>query len=315
MYNSFANATSQNLVKVAATKDADGYVSIPARMQRGSFQALVRTGWLKEEKLPARPGYSETYRRAYTITAKGEEVLVDAAELEANPFVGGHGAKAQETFRLLDTKHSDWFHPAVKWVRETRKMPFDQFKACPTCDGLSWVQKDAEGKVTPPPACPAKGSYDYKAEMARHDYVRAARNAAKGGGYGYSYSGNCETCKQVVRRGYSESTGRVFSHVEWKPVQMMVGYIVWPKGVKHDVSRFQGYVRSNCQCEICGKGINKSGRVPVCHDKAGKVFSMWVGQDCAKKFCKVASIAKPTKDENKKGLPSTLDVNYIVEGE
>ena len=305
MYNSFANATPQNLVKVVPTKTAEGHVSVPARMQRGSFMALVRCGWLKEVQVPAPAGYGRPYFTRYVITPKGEEVLVGAAKLEANPFVGGHGAKAQETFKLLGTKHSDWFHPAVKWVLETRNMPHDVLVACPDCDGVRAVQKDAQGKVIPPPKNDTK---DYKSYYARQDYAKAGVA--------------CDKCRQKVSggRGWGdryESTGKVFSHVEWRPEQMWIGYIVWPKGVVHGASRFNGdgVRRSMCQCEICGKGISKSGRVPVCHDKGGKVFSMWVGQDCAKKFCKVATIAKPTKDQNKKGLPSMLDVNYIVEGE
>lgn len=308
-------AKPENMAKVAATKDAEGHVSIPDRMQRASFEALARAGWLKKVEIPAPAGHWRATLTRHVITPEGEKAIERAVIAEANPFEGGHGAKAQETFRLLGTKHSDWFHPAVKWVRETRNMPHDIMKACPTCDGLRWVRKDAEGNVVPPPARPAKGSYD----SARDDYERAARNEEhKRAGFAV-HGGNCPTCKVYRRRfgsSYSECSGQVFSHVEWKPVEMMVGYIVWPKGVKHGVSRFTDRnIRSHTQCEICGKGINKSMRVPVAHDKDGKVFSMLVGQDCARKFTKVATIAKPSKDENKKGLPSVLDVNYVVEGE
>lgn len=312
MNYSSASAKPENLAKVAATKDADGYVSLPARMQRASFAALVQYGWLSEVKVPCDARVTgRPYWVRHVVSPKGEEVLKGHAATAENPFIGGHGEKAQETFRLLGTKHSDWFHPAVKWVRETRNMPFETYKACPDCDGLKWVQYDSEGKVIPPPVATEYGLKGYsEAGRARETYMWAARKAAAGTG---AWNGNCRKCMTHGRRGAS-CEGKVFDKVVWKPVEMMVGYVVWPKGVKHHTSRFGYNGNSTTQCEVCGKGINKSNRVPVAHDKDGKALSMMVGEDCAKKFIKVATL-KPSKSENPKALTYVLDDNYEAEGE
>lgn len=100
----------------------------------------------------------------------------------------------------------------------------------------------------------------------------------------------CERCKY--------STGRTGTCLVTKERVMMVGYIQWPAGVSFE-SRF-GYGGSSAhQCELCSKGINKSGRVPLASVKNGKALGMWVGEDCARKFAKVAKL-KPDAEANPK---------------
>jgi hypothetical protein len=64
---------------------------------------------------------------------------------------------------------------------------------------------------------------------------------------------------------------------------VMVGYPQFPAGAKFD-SRFVG--RDAYCCQLCGKTIEKSGRVPVNTDGAAP-HAMWVGEDCARKFLDV----------------------------
>lgn len=317
LYGKHYDAKPENLVKVAATKDENGNVWSPPRMQSGSFDALVRCGWLTESRVERKDGTG--LRRVYTISAKGQAKL-DGFKPGA-VFEGAHGAKALETFRQLDAKPEDWFHPAVKWVEEERMLP--TWVACPDCQGQhdylkAWYGAEEAKQPSWMPSVRAfqwprnvKGTFTINGhefeskDLYFESYSKESARAAYAKEHGLVKQ-SCRYCSGAPRK----SPGHV---QELRLRKVMVGYIMWPKGVRF-ASRFQGdnLRKSFCQCGICGKGITKSNRVPLAHDKNGKALGVWAGSDCARKFTKVAQMAKPSKDENKAGLESVLDENYVV---
>lgn len=227
-----------------------------------------------------------------------------------------HSDKVLATFAALGTNPADWFHPAVKWEGPVERL-VPGHVTCPTCAGRKWVRLDAEDKVIPPPAKPTfnEKTYSYKGQQEYDAYFQAARqeHAKRMGWPNAGFNGNCPTCR-VAKRGWGMmSAGTVPGFVK---AMVMVGTIIWPTGTKHNQSRFgNNNVTTRAQCACCGKGIPSGRRVPLAHEKNGKALSMWVGEDCAKKFAKVA-VLKPSKKENPKGLESHLADNlpyYVKE--
>ena len=232
-----------------------------------------------------------------------------------------HSDKALATFAALGTQVADWFHPAVKWEGPVERM-VPGHVTCPTCHGNRWVRLDAAGQLIPLPPKPVfnKNTYSYTGQSELHAYLQAAKSEhAKHMGWpNAGYAGNCPTCRTTARRskwggGGTSSTGTVPGLVK---AMVMVGTIVWPKGTQFGKSRFgNGNVCTRAQCEVCGKGIPSGRRVPLAYEKDGKAYAMWAGEDCARKFSKVATL-KPSKQENPKGLEAHLADNlaYVVKG-
>ena len=221
-----------------------------------------------------------------------------------------HSDKALATFAALGTQPTDWFHPAVKWEGPVERL-VPGHVTCPSCAGHKWVRLDAAGRPIPPPPKPVfnKANYTYVGQRELDAYVRDAKSeyAKRMGWPNAGFFGNCPTCRTTARG----STGVVPGLVK---AMVMVGTIVWPKGTQHGKSRFgAGNVHTRAQCEVCGKGIPSGRRVPLAYEKDGKAYGMWAGEDCARKFSKVATL-KPSKSENPKGLESHLSDNlsYIV---
>lgn len=118
-----------------------------------------------------------------------------------------------------------------------------------------------------------------------------------------AYTGKDADCQRCFY-----SRGRFGNCLVTKVRKVMVGYIQWPAGVRFE-SRFGYGGNSRHQCELCAKGINKSNRVPLAAIKGDRALAMFVGEDCARKFTKVAKPAKPTKDQNPKKLDVILAEN------
>ena len=288
MMNHYYDAKVENLVKVAATKDASGRVWLPKRMQGGYFRALVKAGWVKRDETPLGAP-------SYTITPEGQARL-DAYK-PVDVFAGPHGQKALKTFTDMGTVAADWFHPAINWVREMRWVTVEAW--CPDCDGDRYVRYDAEKKLIPAPAKIPSGQVGhYTAAAERREHFALARKEA---GI-HSRDGNCRKCQN--RRG--ESTGKVMECVERL---VMVGHIIWAANTKF-ISRFGNGGTCAAQCALCGKGIPSGELVPMAHDKDGKHLGMWVGVDCGRKFAKIAQM-KPDQDKNAAQLQYFLDDNYV----
>ncbi len=220
-----------------------------------------------------------------------------------------HSDKALATFANLGTVATDWFHPAVRWVEEERMVP--GWVNCPTCAGHKWVRLDGAGKVLPLPTKPVfkKSTYSYVGQEEWDNYFRAARDehAKRMGWQNAGFNGNCPDCRTQKRGWGLISTGSVKGLVK---ARVMVGYIVWPKDAKCGHTH---HTSNQVQCQVCGKAIPSGRRVPLAHEKDGKAFWLFAGEDCAKKFSKVA-VLKASKQVNPKGLECHLAENleYVV---
>lgn len=246
-----------------------------------------------------------------------------------------HSDKALKTLELLGTEGKDWLHPAVEWKLE--KVKVVGRVTCPDCQGEGkafYTQEQAALprevqyglKSTAPTAFVwPKGDFEYT-------YSHGAKLVLKDAfhkGYGMQVEArrqyaaqfgvveqDCRRCYRYGKRTWSgkehgreflDSHGTILAIVEQ---EMWVGYIQWPAGVAFGVSRFAcGRGNSRQQCELCAKGINKSGRVPLVTLKDGKPRAMWVGQDCARKFTGVIPL-KPTQDKKAKKHDHVLADNY-----
>lgn len=188
-----------------------------------------------------------------------------------------HSDKALATLTQLATTPEQWVLTEIKWVEEERLVP-GQVK-CPECGGHKWVRYDAEGKpIARPPEAVDRGNYReyYAAQRLQEEYDHLARKEFGGG-----YYGNCKRCKGTRGRWHGIPKGTVSGMVLAK---VKVGYPQWPAGTRFD-SRFNDGAH---RCHLCGKPIEKSGRVPVnTRPGSGVVHGMYVGQDCARKFLAV----------------------------
>lgn len=291
MLNNSGYAKVENLVKVAATKGEDRYVTCTPRMRSTSWRALIQVGWVERER-----GIPDA---RWFITPAGQAAL-DAYK-PTDVFKGPHGEKALKTFTQMGTEAKDWFHPAIRWVRELRWVMVEVW--CSDCGGDRYVRYDAEKKLIPAPTKIPPGQVGhYTADAERREYFNLARKEA---GVGTRYNlreGNCRKCQDS--RG--ESTGKVMDCVKR---MVWVGYVVWPTDTKF-IARFGEGGTKRAQCALCSKGIPSGELVPMAHDKDGKHLGMWVGVDCARKFANIARL-KPGQDQNKEGLKYFLEDNYV----
>ena len=81
--------------------------------------------------------------------------------------------------------------------------------------------------------------------------------------------------------------------------EIAVPKIIWPKGTRHNTSRFAKGTAHNVQCHACGHAIkNVYNWVPLLANAAGFItpgpVSLWVGRDCARKLfgCEVTGDAE-----------------------
>lgn len=229
-----------------------------------------------------------------------------------------HSDKALETLRLMNSKPEDWHIAEIEWKQEMRTVPTRV--VCETCGGRGRALVNGSGEAITraqaheraKEAARASVERDFPTEFAAMlayreqngdvDYLDgyAVVSLVETRIYGRTKTENyltengfrettCPTCPPK-RKYPSYGTGEVI-----RPVRRLVwiGRILWAEGTKFK-SRFgYGAARSNHQCALCAKGINKSGRVPVQGFAAdGTPLGMFVGEDCARKFLDVESFKK-----------------------
>lgn len=209
-----------------------------------------------------------------------------------------HSDKAKETLRLMDADPSSFEATPVVWTKELRTVTVEV--NCPTCEGRgrAYVSKE-EGRE------PLTRGKAYKIANAEAlAAVRAERpdedeslqdsrafqrtNVSKWlEARGYAEDA-CPTCPPRRKHGNLYGTGKAKAR---EKRLVTVGRYVWPEGTRF-TSRFSGHsgtTRSNHVCDLCAKGINKSGRVAVVgRTSAGSPVGMLVGEDCARKILGVA---------------------------
>lgn len=84
------------------------------------------------------------------------------------------------------------------------------------------------------------------------------------------------------------------THSDGTTYQIVVPEIKWPKGIRHNASRFAFGTKHNDQCHACGHAIKSAlNWVPLVAKTPSGPVSLWVGRDCAKKLfgCEVAGEA------------------------
>lgn len=198
----------------------------------------------------------------------------------------------------MNADASSWEATPVEWSKELRTVTVEV--NCPTCDGRGRAYVSPREGVEPLNRRKAH-------ELASAEAVEAVRAEKPGASEGHLktlayYRTNvddwlrskgyeeakCPTCPERRKHGYMYGTGKVKAR---EKRLVTVGRLIWPAGTRF-TSRFSGMsgtTRSFHTCDLCAKGINKSGRVPVVgRTLDGSPVGMFVGEDCAKKILGVA---------------------------
>jgi hypothetical protein len=199
-----------------------------------------------------------------------------------------HSEKGMKTLEAMGTVGTDWAFVEIKWEKRMRLVPVKV--PCEYCGG-GYTQYTDRKELRLGTGYAFKKTFMVNGVAVDKYYNRTQIQEVKKellAKRGLTERHYCSD-QELFNNGYDKvscpecvpSRGRGKGHkVEMQMKEVMVGIPQWATGTLFD-SRF-----SHADCNLCGKDMIRTNLVPITGKGAdGRIHGMWVGSDCAKKFC------------------------------